>query len=66
MKGPDVEAEAAEATRAFVRLGGGAPSIREFTLPRAGVGRSLVLVPKSGVTPDAYPRGPGTARKKPL
>jgi 16S rRNA (guanine527-N7)-methyltransferase len=65
MKGPDVADEVEEAGRAIQLLGGGAPSVRDLTLP-PDLGRSLVMIPKVSATPRMYPRPPGTARKQPL
>jgi len=65
MKGPKVDPEVAAAQRAIERLGGGSPRIDRFPLPGTDVERALVVVPKCGSTPPAYPRR-GGARKRPL
>jgi 16S rRNA (guanine527-N7)-methyltransferase len=45
-------------------VGGGPPEL--VPLPGSGPGRRLLLVPKTGATPDRFPRRPGVARKRPL
>jgi 16S rRNA (guanine527-N7)-methyltransferase len=66
MKGPEVEAEVAEAAVAIARYGGAPPSVTTFELPIVPVGRSLVVIPKRAATPPDLPRGPapGPARKR--
>ena len=66
MKGPEIRGELDEAGRAIRLLGGGPPVVRELVLPGADAGRSLVLIPKAGRTPPAYPRRAGAARRDPL
>jgi 16S rRNA (guanine527-N7)-methyltransferase len=65
-KGPEVDEELSQASRAIRTLGGGSPRLRTLTLPGSDVRRSLITVPKTGPTPAAYPRRPGSARKHPL
>lgn len=65
-KGPEVEEEQSQASRAIQTLGGGPPSLRTLTLPGSDVRRSLITIPKAGATPIVYPRRPGSARKHPL
>ena len=65
-KGPHVEPELDAARPALRSLGGGEPRVHTLTLPETEIGRSLVLVPKSAVTPREYPRLPGTPKKHPL
>ena len=66
MKGPDVDEEVIEAKSAISQLGGKTGTTRTLVLPSTDVGRSLVRVDKLSRTPDAFPRLPGTARKRPL
>jgi 16S rRNA (guanine527-N7)-methyltransferase len=65
-KGPEVDDELAQAARALRTLGGGPPAVHKLTLPGSDTHRSLVAIPKVAVTPPAYPRRPGSARKHPL
>jgi 16S rRNA (guanine527-N7)-methyltransferase len=65
-KGPDVADEAAAAVPAIQLLGGGTPTINVFHLPATDLRRSLVSIPKESPTPEAYPRRPGSAKKRPL
>lgn len=65
-KGPEIDAELAEAAPALRKLGGGQPRVHSLTLPNTDIRRSLVLVPKIAPTPREYPRLPGTPKKHPL
>jgi 16S rRNA (guanine527-N7)-methyltransferase len=65
-KGPRVEEELSQASRAIGTLGGGSATVRTLTLPGSDIRRSLITVPKARATPIAYPRRPGSARKHPL
>lgn len=65
-KGPDIEAELAEARPALEKLGGGEATVQTLTLPGTDIGRSLVLVAKDQTTPRDYPRLAGTPKKHPL
>jgi len=66
MKGPAAAAEVARGEAALRRLGGALREVREFRLPGADAGRSLVVAEKTRPTPGAFPRPPGTARRNPL
>jgi 16S rRNA (guanine527-N7)-methyltransferase len=66
MKGPDPQAEIAEAERAIQTLGGEVAEVRELRLPVVDVGRSLILIRKVAPAPAEYPRRPGTPAKRPL
>lgn len=65
-KGPEVAAELAAAAPALHLLGGGIPTIDVFPLPATDLRRSLISIPKERPTPPAYPRRPGSAKKRPL
>jgi len=65
-KGRRGEAEAAEAASALEVLGGCVEATRRFDLPGGAGRREIVVVRKTRVTPEAYPRRPGVARKRPL
>lgn len=65
-KGPEIDAELAEAAPALRKLGGGQPHVHSLTLPNTDVRRSLVLIPKVAPTPRTFPRLPGTPKKHPL
>jgi len=66
LKGSHVEEEVFAAQRAIQLLGGHVSSIKEFSLPILGDGRSLVVVEKLGKTPHQYPRRPGIPEKRPI
>ena len=63
-KSVNVREEAEQAGRAFTELGGGPARISELTLGPSNLPRSFVIVPKTGTTPEKYPRA--KAKKKPL
>ncbi len=65
-RGPAQAAADLEAARAAAPLlGGGAPWLRELTLP-SGAGRCLLVVPKVAPTPERFPRREGVPAKRPL
>lgn len=65
-RGPkEAEADLAAATAAAALLGGAAPWVRALTLP-SGAARRLLVVPKTGPTPERYPRREGMPAKRPL
>lgn len=57
--------EEAQAARAAPKLGGGAARAIAYELPTGGP-RRLLVVEKTAATPDAFPRRPGVAAKRPL
>ncbi len=65
-KGPDVDEEVAEASKAIRVLGGKLESVHKFVLPGSDLQRSLVIVGKTEQTPRAYPRKAGTPEREPL
>ena len=58
--------EVAAGEGAVRKLGGTIERSVSFTLPMSDIGRSLVLVRKTGSTPSKYPRKAGTPGKDPL
>lgn len=62
----EAEEEVREAKRALRILGGGNTEIYRYELPQGYGARSLVTVYKAERTPDAYPRGNGKERSRPL
>jgi 16S rRNA (guanine527-N7)-methyltransferase len=47
-------------------LGGGAPEPAQFAVPGVKESRWVVIVPKVRPTPDRYPRGAGSRKRRPL
>ena len=66
MKGPQIEEELADASRALQTLGLGEPRVRKLVLPGTEAGRALVVLPKLRPTPPLYPRSTPEARRRPL
>lgn len=58
------ELEAAE--NALGILGGSLEQVYTFELPENSGSRSIIVIKKTGETPDKYPRRPGKPRKSPL
>lgn len=59
--------EALEATQvASTELGGGMLTRKTLAVPMASEGRWALTVPKTGATPDRYPRRPGVPSRRPL
>ena len=65
MKGANWAQEVEEAGHALAELAGAVKENREYTLS-AGDRRCLLLIAKTGPTPDKYPRRPGMPHKRPL
>ncbi len=61
---PD-DAEIVSGQAAAAQLGGGSVTVSPVGVPVLG-GRTLVLVPKAGTTPERFPRRPGAAARRPL
>jgi len=66
MKGESAVAELATAETAVRTLGGSDGRWQPVTLPGESSSRYLITVPKTGPTPDKYPRRPGIPAKRPL
>lgn len=66
MKGPNCEAEAAQAEFAIKALGGRIREIWRYTIPDTDVTHAVVIVEKIKATPPQYPRRYAQMKKKPL
>jgi 16S rRNA (guanine527-N7)-methyltransferase len=66
MKGESAVAELATAEMAVRTLGGSNARWQPVTLPGESSSRYLIVVPKSSLIPDNYPRRPGIPAKRPL
>lgn len=65
-KGEHAAGEAAEASKAIDQLGGASPVLHAVQIPDHEATHYLVVVEKSGRTPDRYPRNVGIPVKRPL
>ena len=65
-KGPNINEEIADATKALELLGGKVAEITEKTLPDSADTRCLVRIVAATACPDKYPRRPGMPEKRPL
>jgi 16S rRNA (guanine527-N7)-methyltransferase len=65
-KGEAAAAETWNAQKAIALLGGELRRMIPVELPGLPENRSLVVIEKTGPTPDIYPRRPGLPSKKPL
>lgn len=65
LKGSSGEEELKEAKSAVKVLGGKVEEMFEYELP-TGDGRTLILIKKTGNTPEKYPRNKGQMKKKKL
>ncbi len=66
MKGQAVDQEMTLCEKAMATLGGAFHRYVKYKLPYSAVERSLVVVSKTAVTPDGYPRRSGVPSKRPL
>lgn len=66
LKGPEVQDELEESSKALAFLGGKIGSVQEFTLAEGLYTRTLVVVEKTKPTPKEYPRKAGTPQKSPI
>lgn len=66
MKGTDIDSELRESRYSLSKLNGKLKEVKQLTLPGEGADRHLVVCQKTGPTPAAYPRKPGTPLKSPL
>lgn len=66
LKGPKVEGELEESSKAIQVLGGEKVSETELTLSNSDEERTLILIKKIKQTPKKYPRQAGTPRRKPI
>jgi 16S rRNA (guanine527-N7)-methyltransferase len=65
-KGSAAPRELRESAHALAELGGEIEEASPFELPVEGPRQTLILVRKSGPTPERYPRRPGIPSKRPL
>jgi 16S rRNA (guanine527-N7)-methyltransferase len=65
-RGPKAEEEVSAAKRAIRELNGGKAVIRPVKVPFLDAERRLVIIEKTGLTPDRYPRRTGVPLKRPL
>lgn len=66
MKAADAGQEINDAKKAIEVLGGVIEKIDEFNLPQSDIGRTVITIRKEKVTPNKYPRKPGTPSKEPI
>lgn len=66
MKAADAGQEINDAKKAIELLGGVIEKIDEFNLPQSDIGRTVIIIRKEKVTPNKYPRKPGTPSKEPI
>lgn len=66
LKGPNVNEEINEATKALNVLGGVVERIEKVELPHSDIVHSVIIIKKIRQTPTVYPRKAGTPSKKPI
>ena len=66
MKAAEAKQELNEAKRAIEVLGGTVEKVDEFNLPQSDIGRTVIIIRKIKITPNKYPRKPGTPSKEPI
>lgn len=66
MKTIEVEEELEKAKKAIKTLGGKIEKVDKFEIPESDLGRSIIIVKKEKITPNKFPRKPGTPAKEPL
>ena len=66
MKASDAIQELNEAQKAIEVLGGTVEKVDEFNLPQSDIGRTVIIIRKNKITPNKYPRKPGTPSKEPI
>ena len=65
-KGSAAQRELRESTNALAELGGAIEAALSLELPVDGPQQTVILVRKTGPTPERYPRRPGMPSKRPL
>lgn len=65
-KGTDIDAEVAAAANALDVLGGRLVEVVPIQVPTLNEPQTVVIVQKTGLTPEQYPRRPGRPGKRPL
>ena len=66
MKASEAKQELNEAKKAIEVLGGTVEKVDEFNLPQSDIGRTVIIIRKIKITPNKYPRKPGTPSKEPI
>lgn len=66
MKASDIEQEVQDAKKAIDVLGGTIHQIEKFTLPQSDIGRAIIMINKTKITPGKYPRKAGMPSKEPI
>ncbi|RKO65518.1 16S rRNA (guanine(527)-N(7))-methyltransferase RsmG [Desulfofundulus salinus] len=66
LKGPAVQEELPASGNALNILGGTVKEVKTVFLPLTGDERKVVLIEKTGPTPEKYPRRPGVPQRRPL
>lgn len=66
LKGPELEQEIAESSRALQLLGGKIKDVQKLTLLDGKYSRSIAVILKTAPTSKKYPRKAGTPQKSPL
>ena len=66
LKGKEIEKELESCEHALATLGGEIKDVVKVRLPGTDIARNIVLVEKTSVTPEKFPRRAGMAEKKPL
>ena len=66
MKGSNTETEVKEAQNAIWKLGGRIKEIKEFTIGKEQLSRSVIVIEKIKETPMIYPRKAGKPSKEPI
>ncbi len=65
-KSSDIEEEIKGADAAIGKLGGRISDMVKLTLPGTDIRRTLVVIQKTGRTPNRYPRQAGSAKRAPI
>lgn len=66
MKTIEVDEELEKAKKAIKTLGGKIEKVDKFEIPESDLGRSIIIAKKEKITPNKFPRKPGTPAKEPL
>ncbi len=65
-KSDDIDTELSQAQTAIKTMGGSVVSVQKISLPLTDISRSLIVVEKTKITSDRFPRKPGTPNRNPL
>lgn len=65
-KSGEIEEELEKSGKSVRILGGNVDNFEKFLLPGSDIGRSLIMIRKTGKTPKKYPRKAGLPAKEPL